>query len=81
MIPSGLIVHQQRYRPSDSIYIIDYDSVPTTGRMIPSGLIVHQQRYRPRDSIYIIDYETLCPDYWADDTIWTNSPPTKVSTP
>ena len=47
MIPSGLIVHQQRYRPRDSIYIIDYDSVPTTGRMIPSGLIVHQQRYRP----------------------------------
>ena len=53
MIPSGLIVHQQMYRPSDSIYIIDYVSVPTTGRMIPSGLIVHQEMYRPSDSIYI----------------------------
>ena len=44
MIPSGLIVHQQRYRPRDSIYIIDYDSVPTTGLTIVRLL-----------GIYIID--------------------------
>ena len=80
MIPSGLIVHQQMYRPSDSIYIIDYESVPTTGRMIPSELIVHQQRYRPIDSIYIIDYESV-PTTGRDDTIWNNSPPTNVATP
>jgi hypothetical protein len=47
MIPSGsagLIVYQQRYRPSDEAV--------TTGWMIPSGsagLIVYQQRYRPSD--------------------------------
>jgi hypothetical protein len=39
MIPEVIIVHQQRYRPSDRR--TDY------WVMIPEVIIVYQQRYRP----------------------------------
>jgi hypothetical protein len=43
----------------------------TTGRLILSGLIVHQQMYRPSDR---------STDYWAADTLGTDSPPADVPT-
>ena len=62
--PLGLIVHQQRYPPSDSNtdYWVD-------GILL--GLIVHQQRYPPSDSNT---------DYWWMVSSGTNSPPAEVST-
>ena len=49
VVTSGLIVHQQMYRPlvGGNLGINSPPGdVSTTGRVVASGLIVHQQMYR-----------------------------------